>query len=116
VISHTVWRNGFRGPEPRRPSPYLDDVPREVLEVRGTATTRAHAPRALGPGADDEPTFVRERGLDLEVGDRVVHRLLGEGRLTALRGTGPETRLVVDFDSGSRRELLLPYANLRRLP
>ena len=50
------------------------------------------------------------------VGDRVNHKVFGEGLVLETSGQGERQRVVVSFSSDrSQRKLLLKYANLTRV-
>lgn len=49
------------------------------------------------------------------VGERVQHSEFGNGRITEKSGAGDELKVVVQFDSGQWKKLLVKYAPLRRL-
>ena len=52
----------------------------------------------------------------LQVGDRVNHKVFGEGLVLETSGQGDMQRVVVSFSSDrSQRKLLLKYANLTRV-
>ena len=48
-------------------------------------------------------------------GVRIKHKLFGEGRITSRVGEGENTKLVVEFDSGDTKTLLLKFAKLQIL-
>jgi len=139
VATYTAGRSTYAGPERRRPSPYLGDIPEPVLEHRDLANDLCSTPWRAGPSGPPD-TFPPEGhppealeggeagwglGTELDaagegqagycVGERVLHPHYGAGRLTALGGQGAETRLTVDFDGAGRRQFLLRYANLEKL-
>jgi DNA helicase-2/ATP-dependent DNA helicase PcrA len=52
----------------------------------------------------------------LNVGDRVNHKVFGEGLVLETSGQGDKQSVVVSFSSDrSQRKLLLKYANLTRV-
>jgi DNA helicase-2/ATP-dependent DNA helicase PcrA len=54
-------------------------------------------------------------GAKFAVGMRVRHPEFGEGKITEKSGTGDGVKVVVLFDSGQWKKLLVKYANLERL-
>jgi DNA helicase-2/ATP-dependent DNA helicase PcrA len=118
AITHTARRFDWRGDAPRLPTPYLQDVPRTLLEH----DDRAHTWGSVGSIGYDRPRppeefgFVREVEADLTVGDRVRHPYFGEGRLADLHGGGADLRVTIDFDDHGRKQLLLSHARLERCP
>ncbi len=51
----------------------------------------------------------------LVVGVRIKHKMFGEGRIVNRLGDGGDTKLVVEFDSGDTKTLLLKFAKLQIL-
>jgi DNA helicase-2/ATP-dependent DNA helicase PcrA len=49
------------------------------------------------------------------VGERVEHAKFGRGVVREVDTSGPDARLVVEFETEGRRTLLLRFAKLRRL-
>jgi DNA helicase-2/ATP-dependent DNA helicase PcrA len=88
----------------RAPSRFLAEIPPELVE-----------------GLEDEPEELAPAppcaaGEGFAVGDRVEHDHFGPGRIERLQGSGPNTRVTVDFVSAGSKVLLVQYARLRRLP
>ena len=46
---------------------------------------------------------------------RIEHEVFGEGRIIEVSGSGEDEKVIVDFNSGVRKKLLVKAANLRRL-
>ena len=93
-------------------SRFVRDIPAELVEeVRlGSAVTRPTSYAAKGPfsvAADGE-------GTGLRLGQRVQHRVFGEGVVLNLEGSGAQARVQVNFDEGAKW-LVLQYANLQTL-
>ena len=90
----------------RRPSRFLEEIPRALIEG------------ALGEGADDDP-FQAEEALPAEpefkAGDRVEHAHFGRGTVLRVQGTGVNARATVRFPAHGERQLLLFYAKLQLL-
>ena len=90
----------------RRPSRFLDEIPKHLVEG------------ALGSGADEDP-FAAEEDLPAEpqfkVGDRVEHAHFGRGTVILLQGSGVNARATVRFPAHGERQLLLFYAKLQLL-
>jgi len=49
----------------------------------------------------------------LSIGQRVLHPMFGEGSILNAEGGGAQTRVLVAFDDGQERMLMLQYANLQ---
>ena len=83
------------------------------LQVEGRANTTqddwiqpdALPPRTLRPGPSGQ----------YRVGDRVRHAEFGSGKVTDKSGSGDELKVVVVFDTGQWKKLLVKYAPLEKL-
>ena len=51
----------------------------------------------------------------LVAGVRIKHKMFGEGRIVDRIGDGENTKLIVEFDSGDTKTLLLKFAKLQIL-
>jgi len=51
----------------------------------------------------------------LQVGNRVAHRMWGQGSIKSLSGAGDDLTAVVEFDNVGERKLILKYAPLQKL-
>ncbi|HEX9037846.1 MAG TPA: UvrD-helicase domain-containing protein [Ktedonobacterales bacterium] len=85
--------------------------------VRSTMQTQP-APSSVTPAAayaahDDEPA--REPAVNLEPGDKVMHRLFGRGLVLKVTASGGATTVEVLFDTAGRKTLDVAYARLERL-
>ena len=121
LLSHCRMRFRTGAPGPQAPSRFLDELPSEVLpgseiphELRPVRSRRAPAgglPEAAGAAAVVE----EEETLEFEPGDRVRHRVFGEGSVVEILGHGVNRRIVVEFDdTGAQRTLLLAYSMLEK--
>jgi DNA helicase-2/ATP-dependent DNA helicase PcrA len=79
--------------------------PRRTYEV---PSWRRAAPIAEAEASQDEPRYVK--------GERVKHKLFGEGSIAELSGVGREVKAVIDFDDESigRKTIKLAYTTLER--
>ncbi|MGE5235640.1 MAG: ATP-dependent helicase [Acidobacteriota bacterium] len=127
---------------PGRPSPYLREVPREVVEDRSAASGRDAFRAAVAPldGAGIPhrgARWDRDRGKEVESPDRratgsarravathpegwrpglkVRHATFGQGVILQVQGSGAQTRLVVFFDRAGRKTLIPSLAHLEKL-
>ena len=51
---------------------------------------------------------------DFRVGDNVEHSIFGAGKIMALSGTGENQRVGVLFKDGTKKKLIVKYANLKK--
>jgi ATP-dependent DNA helicase UvrD/PcrA len=108
-----------------RPSPFLLEVPRQVVEERsalaGRDAFRAHLPRPSRPST--EPTAPPRIGRQQRTphpegwrpGLKVRHATFGSGVVLQVQGTDAQTRLVVFFDRAGRKTLIPALAKLERV-
>jgi len=112
-LTHATVRTVFGADHWQRPSPFLSEIPTELVEggMAGgeSATDFGEVSEGLGEYAPDGDE------LQLCVGARVEHAHFGPGRVTQLSGAGINARATVDFVHHGRKELLLQYAKLERL-
>jgi len=52
---------------------------------------------------------------DFQVGDNVEHSIFGIGKIMALSGTGENQRVGVVFSDGTRKKLIVKFANLKKI-
>ena len=52
---------------------------------------------------------------DFQVGDNVEHSIFGTGKIMALSGTGENQRVGVVFNDGTRKKLIVKFANLKKI-
>ena len=113
----------------RLPSPFLGELPEELLAVE--TSPELFAPDRGRPGTDSVRSFFERKplpgvrtaaGVDVEPGgdelrrgSRVRHPTLGAGTVLDLDGHGAQAKLTVYFDRAGKRKLLAKYANLELL-
>ena len=51
---------------------------------------------------------------EIKIGDRVHHRLFGDGTVTDTLPIGDDTVVTIEFDSGSRKKLCAVISALER--
>ena len=52
---------------------------------------------------------------DFKVGDMVEHSIFGMGKIMVLSGTGEHQRVGVIFKDGTKKKLIVKYANLTKI-
>ncbi|HZF72347.1 MAG TPA: hypothetical protein VEZ51_02885, partial [Gemmatimonadaceae bacterium] len=69
---------------------------------------RRPTPIAEAEASQDEPRYVK--------GERVRHKLFGDGSIAELSGVGREVKAVIDFDDEAvgRKTIKLAYTTLER--
>lgn len=111
----------FGATDYRPPSRFLDEIPAELVEVRGEPERRgtgfgAHRDAVVAAAQRREPVGARgAETLGLRVGDDVRHEKFGEGVIVDLTGTGDKTEARVRFRDAGEKTLLLSWAPLERV-
>lgn len=128
--------------QPTRPSPFLEEIPAELLTDSSVAwgatlyderpsrgsgsgvqrgsrspggSPRQEAPASRGSRRKIASTVVDESGTGWRPGDRVQHRRFGSGVVLSCQGRGPQLKLVVYFDRAGRKTLVPTIAKLEKL-
>jgi DNA helicase-2/ATP-dependent DNA helicase PcrA len=95
--------------EPRRPSRFLDEIPRGATDEKVfgySAPAREFAAHASSFEPEDEDQRPLRRGR------RVRHPRYGYGVILTEEGSGDETRLTVYFDRAGKKKFVARYADL----
>lgn len=100
-------------------SRFLKEIPPELMqEIRMSAKiTRpvAASTSRVAPGAAPWKTIGEEADIGLSLGQRVEHRMFGEGVILNFEGSGAQTKVTVNFESHGQKTLIAAYANLTGL-
>ena len=103
-----LQRNRFGRSEFARPSLFLTEIPAELTEADDeTGASEPHDDREIEYEMDDSFHIAR--------GARVQHTTFGPGTVTRIQGRGGHARVMVQFDSGDQKKLILKYAGLTAL-
>lgn len=62
-----------------------------------------------------DPSFVPDDPRLLRVGQTVEHQLFGRGVILSMEGPMPDTKAIVQFETGEEKKLLLKFARLKIL-
>ena len=99
------------------PSRFIPEIPNEYLERVDfqSALTR----RIVGGKLKKQAKLKVRRTVttfdDFKVGDMVEHSIFGLGKIMVLSGTGENQRVGVVFKDGTKKKLIVKYANLSKL-
>lgn len=121
----TVWGSPQYNPESR----FLTEVPARLLDWRreakeidswqsSSAQRRTEASGSVfgsGSFGSRGPRTKTRPGLELAVGDRVLHSSFGLGTVLATMEAGDKAKADVDFGSAGTKRLLLKFAPLEKL-
>jgi DNA helicase II / ATP-dependent DNA helicase PcrA len=135
-------RRHFYGQEQfNSPSRFLEDIPKELLEVQEDQQTgfgwgsspprsdpgakkgwdevveysRTHVQKSAAEMFPDNEVQVIPEGDDIFIGMRVRHAKFGPGTIRKIEGTGDNGKVIVWFDSAGPKKLLLRFAGLERI-
>jgi len=121
VLSYAESRRWHGVENYNRPSRFLSDLPPDVLvEVR--PKVKVSRPTGFGRSAEG---FLADRGLlrgnlvetpAIKLGQRVLHRMFGEGVVINFQGQGPLATVQVNFAEHGAKWLQVAKANLEQLP
>ena len=104
-----------------RPSRFVEEIPRELVESRDETVRRA-TPSAMG-AASGHPKPLKKRPLaqpaapavfDLTTGERVKHRVFGEGTILSITPMGGDHLVEVAFDRVGTKRIMATFARLER--
>ena len=99
------------------PSRFLNEIPEESLErisFSSAVTRKFVAGKKKKDGLTQMVRTVTDFD-DFQVGDNVEHSIFGAGKIMALSGTGENQRVGVVFNDGTRKKLIVKFANLKKL-
>lgn len=103
--------SGFSGGS----SGYAIDTPGPGATARARAAARV-TERPKTEWTNRVTSTVRDNGdLTLEVGDSIRHVDFGDGKVTAVSGTGPKSVAEVQFETAGRKRLLIKISPIEKL-
>jgi DNA helicase-2/ATP-dependent DNA helicase PcrA len=100
------------------PSRFIEDIPDHLIAGRGKAQTtldldkqeRSYRWQAQWPTSSEPAVTVQ-----FETGDRVRHRLFGEGIVIESKATRGDEEVTVAFEEKGIKRLLASFAKLEKL-
>ena len=99
------------------PSRFINEIPENFLEkisFSSAVTRKFVAGKKKKDGLAQMVRTVTDFD-DFQVGDNVEHSIFGAGKIMALSGTGENQRVGVVFNDGTRKKLIVKFANLKKL-
>jgi DNA helicase-2/ATP-dependent DNA helicase PcrA len=120
VLTHADRRTLWGGVAYNPPSRFLDELPEELVERRGTPsvattittrTSSAAAAPAWGHGRGSSERLDDQHD-GFRAGDTVLHPRFGRGRVTAVSPAGDDQEVSVNFEEIGMKHLMLAYAAL----
>ena len=99
------------------PSRFIGEIPPEFLDriEFQSALTRRVVGGTLQKRTKIEITRTVTTFDDFKVGDMVEHSIFGIGKIMVLSGTGENQRVGVIFKDGTKKKLIVKYANLTKV-
>ncbi|SEI87166.1 DNA helicase-2 / ATP-dependent DNA helicase PcrA [Allopseudospirillum japonicum] len=115
-LTYARSRRIFGREERHLPSRFLREIPSQHLQEINTFPEKRPAPAHQAPRKSSvQQTQVAHQALNLQLGQRVKHPLLGEGILMACEGYGERAKVQVRFAEGGDKWLILGMAKLEVL-
>ena len=99
------------------PSRFINEIPEEALDrisFSSAVTRKFVAGKRKKDGLTQMVRTVTDFD-DFQVGDNVEHSIFGAGKIMALSGTGENQRVGVVFNDGTRKKLIVKFANLKKI-
>ena len=94
-----------------RPSRFISEIPKELLEEVRLRTSVIRPTQALKPSKNStRDSMIGDTGL--RIGQTVTHPAFGEGTLIDAEGRGEHTRLQIKFNQAGTKWLVASYAKL----
>jgi DNA helicase-2/ATP-dependent DNA helicase PcrA len=111
-LTRAAVRTSWGAPQHNPPSPFLDEIPVDLVTWRRTGEEAAAATTTWGTPGRSRP----EKPVPaLAAGDRVTHDAFGLGTVVATRGSGQDLQATVDFGASGVKVLLVRYAPVEKL-
>ena len=99
------------------PSRFINEIPEKSLEKISfsSAVTRKFVISKRNKDGLTEMVRTVTDFDDFQVGDNVEHSIFGIGKIMALSGSGENQRVGVVFNDGTRKKLIVKFANLKKI-
>lgn len=99
------------------PSRFINEIPQDFMDQIEfqSALTRRVVGGSLQKRTKVEVTRTVTTFDDFKVGDMVEHSIFGPGKIMVLSGTGENQRVGVIFKDGTKKKLIVKYANLTKI-
>jgi len=99
------------------PSRFINEIPENSLEriSFSSSVTRKFVPGTRKKDGLTQMVRTVTDFDDFQVGDNVEHSIFGAGKIMALSGTGENQRVGVVFSDGTKKKLIVKFANLKKI-
>jgi DNA helicase-2/ATP-dependent DNA helicase PcrA len=109
-LTHAESRRLYGQEQYNRPSRFIREIPADCLEeIRLTTNVSKPAQMNRFGSAASHSAF---ENTGFKLGQRVLHDKFGEGTVLNYEGTGPQSRIQVNFDELGSKWLVTAYARL----
>jgi DNA helicase-2/ATP-dependent DNA helicase PcrA len=125
-LLYAKLRYRFGNPMVSIPSRFLNEIDKELILKDSLYFEEKEKPQTIiGPHdvkwiplPDKKMKIKKESSVNdhyqlIKAGTFVEHGLFGRGMIVEVRGLGENTKVIVDFDNGQRKTLMMTYANLK---
>lgn len=109
-LTHAESRRLYGQEQYNRPSRFIREIPADCLEEIRLTTSVSKPTQMNRFGSAASHSAFENTGFKL--GQRVVHDKFGEGTVLNYEGTGPQSRIQVNFDELGSKWLVTAYARL----
>jgi DNA helicase-2/ATP-dependent DNA helicase PcrA len=113
-LTRAAQRSAWGAPQHNPPSPFLDEIPAELVDWRRTGA-EASASGTSWRSAAAASRRTQRPVPALQAGDKVTHDAFGLGTVVATRGGGTDLQATVDFGGAGVKVLLVRYAPVEKL-
>lgn len=123
-IANSAERMLFGRTSRNRPSRFLEEIPKELLQVKDD-TIREFSRNVMAerPAVQRRPEIGRSVGvsgnqqvtIDYTVGDRVYHKIFGEGVVKSMQKMANDTLVEVLFEKAGSKKIMANFAKLKKL-
>ena len=110
-LTRSFRRRGYNGSGPSIPSRFLQDIPRELVQAPERPQQQPRSPWGRYAPAEE----AAEPEIDLKPGDKVVHKMFGQGMVINTVVVNGDVQATVVFNEAGAKKLLLGMAPLQKL-
>jgi DNA helicase II / ATP-dependent DNA helicase PcrA len=111
-LTYAKERYTWGSRETKIPSQFLEELPKELIS--SNVKQKVSLSRAIA-NPSSRIQVLNNKDIDWSVGDRVEHKIFGEGKVTHVLGVGRKTTLAVQFSDLGKKILDPKVAPMERL-
>lgn len=118
IFGQTIWS---------RPSRFVGEIPAHLVESTDTTkrvgkptgqpmgTSQGKTPTSSSIGVGLKKPVTASKPCDLKAGDRVRHKVFGEGSIISTKPMGGDTLLEISFDQAGTKKVMSNYVQMEKL-